>query len=256
MASHSFEPKRYNSLSVIMPFRDEQATLHHALNRLLTVEFPVPVEVVLVDDGSQDDGVGTIRDLLLLDNVVLLRSEEGRGKGNAVRCGLNVASGDIVAVLDADLEYDPADLVPLVAAVQSGRTSVAYGRRPRSRKTFYSFWYMVGGRATSLWASLLFRSRVRDMHTSLKVAPREVWLSLGLRCDGFDLDTELTARLLRSGHRITELPVSYSARGKEEGKKLRWTAGVKSMWLLTRIRLEAMDGSVAQDAQPETNVAV
>ncbi len=256
MASPSFQPKPYDSLSVIMPFRDEQATLRHALSRLLAVEFSIPLEVVLVDDGSQDRSVDTIEDLLSLDHVLLLRNEEGRGKGNAVRSALNDVSGDIVAVLDADLEYDPADLVPLVNAVRSGQASVAYGCRPRSRDSFYSFWYMVGGRATSLWASLLFGSRVRDIHTSLKVASRDLWHSLGLRCDGFDLDTEITARSLRLGHRIVELPVGYSARSKKEGKKLRWTAGVKSMWLLTRIRLEAAKPPAAQEAQPETNVAV
>jgi glycosyltransferase involved in cell wall biosynthesis len=248
MASEPLDTATPSGLSVIMPFRNEQASLRLALSRLLLVDFEMPLQVILVDDGSTDKSIASIEDLL--PRVELIAIEPGRGKGYAVRTGLGAASNKIVAVLDADLEYDPRDLVPLVQMVRDGAATVAYGSRPLSPSAFYSFWYMVGGRATSLWASLLYGCRVRDIHTSLKVAPRSVWNSLSLRCDGFDLDSEITAKLLRSGHRISEIPIGYQARSRAEGKKLRWTAGVKSLWVLTRSRFEpARDTAVIQEAQ-------
>jgi glycosyltransferase involved in cell wall biosynthesis len=248
MASEPLDIATSSGLSVIMPFRNEQASLPLALSRLLSVDFKMPLQVVLVDDGSTDESIASIENLL--SHVELISIDPGRGKGYAVRMGLGAASKEIVAVLDADLEYSPNDLVPLVQAIRDGAATVAYGSRPLSPRAFYSLWYMVGGRATSLWASLLYGCRVRDIHTSLKVAPRSVWNSLSLRCDGFDLDSEITAKVLRSGHRIHEVPVGYQARSRAEGKKLRWTAGVKSLWVLTRSRFEPVrDAAVVQEAQ-------
>lgn len=224
-------------LTVIVPFRNEEATLYRALERLLAVDFDFEVEVIAVDDGSTDRSVDSIRGLLHDARIKLVRLPGGRGKGHAVRAGLAVSRGWLVAILDADLEYDARDLIPLVEAIRSEKTTVAYGSRPPDRESFYSFWYMVGGRATSLWATLLFGSPVRDMHTSLKVAPRSVWESLALERNGFDLDSEITAKFLRSGYRILEIPVSYKARTRAEGKKLRWTAGLKSILVITQIRM-------------------
>jgi glycosyltransferase involved in cell wall biosynthesis len=222
--------------SVVMPFHNEMATLRPALERLLKADLPVRLQVVLVDDGSTDGSVESVEDLLSDERLTMIQNSRRSGKGNAVRTGLAAADGYLVGILDADLEYDPADFSKLVASVSEGDATVAYGNRPLGRHSTYSFWYMVGGRLTSLWASILFNRWVADIHTCLKVAPLELWRSFDLRCDGFDLDSEVTARFLKAGHRIYEVPISYHARSRTEGKKLRWTDGVKSLWVLTRIR--------------------
>lgn len=237
MTSKTDGHARPATVTVIMPFRDEEATLRLAIEQLLQVDLETELEVIAVDDGSTDGSVGSIAPLLSDPRIRLISEPVGRGKGYAVRLGLSEASGDIVAILDADLEYRADDLALLVAAIVRGEATVAYGIRPPGRKSFYSFWYMVGGRLTSLWASLVFGIRVRDMHTALKVASREMWNSIQLHRNGFDLDTEITAKFLRSGHRILEIPVNYKARSRSEGKKLRWTAGLTSLWVITETRL-------------------
>lgn len=222
--------------SVIVPFYNESKTLRPALERLLKTEIPLPLQLVLVDDGSTDDGFQTVEDLTYDERVVVVRKPRNEGKGSAVRAGLEVADGHLVGILDADLEYDPIDFVPLIEVIAGGGASVAYGTRPFGAHAAFSFWYEVGARATSLWASMLFNTWLTDIHTCLKVARAEVWRSLDLRCDGFDGDAEATAKFLKAGHRIHEVPSSYQARGRAEGKKLVWTDGLRTLWILTRVR--------------------
>jgi glycosyltransferase involved in cell wall biosynthesis len=225
------------SLSVVMPFYNEARTLRPALERLLKTDLPVRLQVVLVDDGSTDDSVRTIEDLLSDDRILLVTHTNNSGKGRAVRSGLAEADSYLAGVLDADMEYDPDDLKRLLAVILEGDATVAYGTRSFGPGSIFSFWYVLGNKVTSFWASLLFNTWLTDIHTCLKVAPLEVWHALELRCDGFDLDSEATARFRRAGHRIYEVPVSYTARGRAEGKKLHWIDGIKSLWILTRVRL-------------------
>lgn len=220
-----------------MPFYNEAATLRPALERLLKTDLPVRVQVILVDDGSTDGSLGTVDDLASDDRIIVIRKDRNEGKGSAVRAGLGVAGGHVASVLDADLEYDPADFEPLLRVILDGDATVAFGTRLFGGHTVFSFWYVIGNKVTSLWASFLFDTWLSDIYTCFKVAPLEVWRSLGLRCNGFALEAEATGKFLRRGHRIYEIPISYRARDRAAGKKLRWTDGFGALWTLLRVRL-------------------
>lgn len=224
-------------LSVVMPVYNERATLRASLERLLKTDLQAEVEVIVVDDGSVDSGLETIADLLEEDRVRLLRHDRNRGKGAALVTGIAEASGDYLTVLDADLEYDPANLSLLLEPISQEDATVVYGVRSFGSHTAYSFWYVVGNKLVCLWASFLFNAWVRDVETCLKVAPVEVWRSLAIRSNGFGIEAEVTAKLLRNKERIFEVPINYKARSREEGKKLSWRDGIEALWIIFRVRL-------------------
>jgi glycosyltransferase involved in cell wall biosynthesis len=220
-----------------MPVYNERDTLRTALDRLLAVEMPIPTEVLVVDDGSTDGCTDTIADLVEAGRVRLLTQRPNQGKGAALRRGIAEAEGDLLTILDADLEYDPGDFPALLQPILDGDARVVYGARSYGGHAAYSFWFVVGNKMLALWASLLFDAWLTDIETCLKVAPTSTWRSVDLRSDGFGIEAELTGKLLARRERIFEVPISYRARGREEGKKIQWTDGVAALWILARIRL-------------------
>ncbi|MGH2731967.1 MAG: glycosyltransferase family 2 protein [Actinomycetota bacterium] len=220
-----------------MPVYNERARLRASLERLLKAELPLPVEILVVDDGSQDDGVSTIGDFVEAGRVRLIRHERNQGKGAAVRTGIAQASGDVLTIYDADLEYEPSDLRRLLELIVEGEAEVVYGTRSFGAHSAYSFWYVLGNRAVSFWTSFLFNTWLSDIETCFKVAKTSVWRSLRLRSRGFGLEAEVTARFLKAGYRIFEAPISYRARTREEGKKLRWTDGIAALRITLGVRL-------------------
>jgi glycosyltransferase involved in cell wall biosynthesis len=224
------------SLTVVMPVLNERATLRRAVKRLLETELPVPLEVLIVDDGSTDGCLDTIADLVESDEVRVVRHQRNQGKGAAVRTGIREASGSILTILDADLEYDPADYADLLQPMLAGEARVVYGTRQFGAHTAYSFWYVMGNKALAFVASFLYDTWLTDVETCFKMADTAIWRRLDLRSDGFEIEVEFTGKVLRSGERIFEQPISYKARGREEGKKLQWTDGVRALWVLARIR--------------------
>lgn len=224
-------------LTVVMPFYNEHATLRVALERLLKTELSQTFEVLLVDDGSQDGSAGTITDLVDGERVRLLTHERNMGKGAAIQTGVGAARARLLSILDADLEYDPQNFQGLMDAIHHHDAEVVYGVRSFGSHTAYSFWFVIGNRMVSLWTSFLFNVWLRDIETCLKMMPVEVWQSLDLGSRGFGIEAETTAKLLRKGHQIFEVPIDYRARTREEGKKLNWTDGVQALWLIFRIRV-------------------
>jgi glycosyl transferase family 2 len=152
------------------------------------------------------------------------------------------AKGEVALVQDADLEYDPAEFPLLLAPIERGRAEVVYGSRSFAAHSAYSFWFVIGNKLVTLWTNVLFNSYLSDMETCYKLMPLSVWRSLDLRSDGFDIEPEITAKLLKNGHRIYEVPISYAARGRVEGKKLTWRDGVTALWTLSRIRIAPRKG--------------
>jgi dolichol-phosphate hexosyltransferase len=225
------------SLTVVVPVFNERETLRFALERLLKTSFPLPIEVIVVDDGSTDKSVEAISDLVDAGEVRLVRHETNRGKGAAVRTGIAEATSDLLTVLDADLEYDPANFVDLLEPLLAGEARVVYGTRSFGSHTAYSFWFVVGNKMLSLWASFLFNTWLSDLETCFKMAETDLWRSLDLRKDGFGIEPEITAKFLQSGERIYEVPIRYRARGRAEGKKIRWTDGVEALWILAHARV-------------------
>lgn len=221
-------------LSVLIPVYNEERTLERLLDAV--EERPEVSELVIVDDGSTDrtPEILSARDFKV--PVQVIRHERNRGKGAALRTAIAAATGDVALVQDADLEYDPAEFPLLLAPIERGRAEVVYGSRSFAAHSAYSFWFVIGNKLVTLWTNVLFNSYLSDMETCYKLMPLSVWRSLDLRSDGFDIEPEITAKLLRSGRRIYEVPISYAARGRVEGKKLTWRDGVMALWTLSRIR--------------------
>ena len=230
-------------LSILMPVYNEAGTVEQAIREVLDAELPLESELVLVDDGSTD---GTAEVLAGLDlpggRVRILRHERNRGKGAAVRTALGSARGEVSAIFDADLEYRPEDLAPLMEPIQAGLTNAVFGERAFDGYTSHSFLFVLGNRGVTLAANILFNVYIRDLMTCHKVLRTEVFRSLPLREPGFGIEAEIAARLLQRGERIFELPVRYRARSNEEGKKLTATDGLRVLRTLVRCRLTPARG--------------
>jgi len=228
---------RFTRLTVIMPCFNERATLRRALDRLLAVDMPLPTEVLVVDDGSTDGCIDTIKDLVEDGAVRLVQQPVNQGKGAALQRGFAEATGDLLTILDADLEYDPQDFPHLIEPILEGETRVVYGARSYGGHAAYSFWFVVGNKLVALTASILFDAWLTDVETCLKVAPTDLWRRVEITSKGFGIEAEVTGKFLKMGERIFEGPISYRARGREEGKKIQWTDGIEALWILLRIRL-------------------
>jgi len=225
------------SLSVLIPVLNEVETLRPALDRLLKTELGIRLDIVVIDDGSTDGSLEAIQDLVEAGTVRAIRHPVNRGKGAALRSGIAEAQGDVLTVLDADLEYDPGDYRLMLQVVVEDQAEVVYGTRSFGAHTAFSFWYVVGNKAVSFWASFLYNTWLSDLETCFKMAWRDIWTDLELTQNGFGVEAEATARFLRAGHLIHEVPISYRARSRADGKKLKWTDGVHALAILLRIRL-------------------
>jgi glycosyltransferase involved in cell wall biosynthesis len=237
VAERDVVPPKLRKLSVIVPVFNERNTVVEVLRRMRAVDLPdgIEREIIVVDDGS-DDGT---RDVLrqLGDSTVRVVLHDGnRGKGAAVRTGLALASGDYVLIQDADLEYDPDDWPRLIAPVVRGRTRVVYGSRFTGERRNMLFLHWIGNRMLSLVTNVLYNTTLSDMETCYKLVDRTLLVDLGLRCDQFDIEPEITAKLLKRGIRIYEVPISYMGREFDEGKKITWRDGFAALWTLVKFR--------------------
>ncbi len=226
-------------LSLIMPVYNEGETLETVLRRVGEVPMPVPYELVVVDDGSHDGAVDRIDRAWLpnADDVIVVKARRNQGKGAALRKGFAVATGDILGVQDADLEYDPMQIPELVRPLLDGRAEVVFGTREFGAHASFSFWYVVGNKALSLFASALFDRYVTDIYTCYKFMTRHRYEQLHLTADGFEIEAELAGGVLRNGARVYEIPISYAARSRAEGKKITPRDGITGLSRLVRVRL-------------------
>jgi len=223
-------------LTIVVPVYNEAKTIERLLRRVR--EVPLNVEVIVVDDGSTD---GT-RDVLpglegeLIDRLIL--HEQNRGKGAALRTGFAAATGDVVVVQDADLEYDPTEIPMLLRPILSGKADAVYGSRflgGPHRVLF--FWHSVGNRFLTLLSNMFTDVNLTDMETCYKMVRRELLQTLPLTAERFGIEPELTARLAQAGARIYELPISYDGRSYAEGKKIGWKDGVSALWSIWKYNL-------------------
>ena len=227
---------RFRTLSVIVPVFNERSTVAEIVRRMRSVELPVEREIVVVDDGS-DDGTGDVLTQLRDSTVRVVKHARNQGKGAAIRTGLESSSGDLVLVQDADLEYDPDDWPRLLAPVLKGRARVVYGSRFTGERRNMLFLHWVGNRFLSLVTNVLYNSTLSDMETCYKLFDRRVLDGVRLRADRFDFEPEFTAKVLRRGIRIYEVPISYAGREPSEGKKITWHDGVIALWTLVKYRV-------------------
>lgn len=222
-------------VSVLVPVYNEAETLATALKRILQVDYPCDAEVVVVDDGSTD-ATPEILHGLNEPRLRVLTHPVNRGKGAAIRTAAGHATGDYMIVCDADLEYSPEEIPRLLQPVLAGDADVVYGSRTFGSHTAYSFWYVMGNKVVTLYANIAFNSWISDLETCFKLLPLPLYRELDVRSAGFGMEAEVTGKLLARGHRPYEVPISYKARSREEGKKLTWQDGVEALWILSRER--------------------
>ncbi|HKJ91956.1 MAG TPA: glycosyltransferase family 2 protein [Longimicrobiales bacterium] len=224
-------------LSVIMPVYNEAATVEASIQRVWRV--PLDMELICVDDGSSDGTADVLR-RLETDGVIdrLLIHEVNRGKGAAVRTGIEAATGDIIVVQDADLEYDPLELPLLIQPILDGRADAVFGSRFQggAHRVLY-FWHSIGNGLLTLLSNMLTDLNLTDMETCYKAVRADLMKSLPLRARRFGIEPELTARLAQAGARVYEIPISYHGRTYDEGKKIGWKDGIAALWFILRYNL-------------------
>jgi glycosyltransferase involved in cell wall biosynthesis len=240
-------------LSIIMPVYNEIDTIAEILRRVRAVPLTVPVgygpeddslvsferEIVILDDGSTDGTREILHAVADESEISVILHEQNQGKGAAVRTALEHASGDVMLIQDADLEYDPREYPALLQPIVEGRSQVVYGSRFRGGPTkAMFFWHMVGNRLLTLVTNILYNTILSDMETCYKAFTREVSEQLDLRAPGWGFDPEITAQILKLGYRIYEVPISYTGREFEEGKKIGWRDGLTVLWTLLKYRIK------------------
>lgn len=222
-------------VSFIIPIRNEEDLLERVLERVRAL--PLDKELVLVDDGSTDRTPEILRREEQHADTVVLRHAVNQGKGMAIRTGLEHATGDIVIVQDADLEYDPEEVPSIVRPIMEGQTNAAYGSRFMGRIEKMRLPNYIANRFLSLMVSLLYGQKMTDLETAYKAFRRELVQSIPLSCRRFEFDPEVTSKVLKRGERILEVPISYNARTFEEGKKIGWKDFIKAILMLWKVRL-------------------
>jgi glycosyltransferase involved in cell wall biosynthesis len=225
----------FRKLSVIVPVFDERNTVVEIVRRMRAVDLPLDLEIVIVDDGSTD-GTRAVLSQLADSTVRVITHDVNRGKGAAIRSGLAAVTGDLVLVQDADLEYDPEDWPKLLAPMFRGKASVVYGSRFTGERRNMLFLHWVGNRFLSLATNVLYNTTLSDMETCYKLFDRTLIDSIPLRAERFEFEPEITAKILRRGVRIYEVPISYTGREFDEGKKITWRDGLIALWTLVKYR--------------------
>jgi len=222
-------------LSVIMPCYNEAATLSAILEKVRAIK--IDMQIIAVDDNSSDNTFAILQREAANDpNMIVVRHPTNRGKGAAVRSGLARAIGDIVLIQDADLEYDPEDYYELVRPIAEGRVNVVFGSRFSGRHTGMYFWNALGNKGLTFLTNFLFNCWISDMETCYKVMRTEIMRDLALKSNDFRLEPEIAAKVLKRGHRIYEVPVSYLGRTYEEGKKMKPSQGFYAILALLKYR--------------------
>lgn len=223
-------------LSVLIPCYNEAATVSTMLDHVAKVD--LPMELIAVDDCSKDDTYAVLqREASVRPNLRVVRHERNQGKGAAIRTALQHATGEIVVIQDADMEYDPQDYYELIKPIQGGRVDVVFGSRFQGRHTGMYFWNAIGNKGLTFLTNLLFNCWISDMETCYKMMRTDIMRSLNLVSNDFRIEAEITAKVLTQGHKIYEVPISYLGRTYEEGKKMHPKYGFLTVWALFRLRV-------------------
>lgn len=222
-------------LSVIIPIYNEKKTIQEIIDRVWNTE--IPHEIILVDDGSIDGTREIIKKYEDREDMKVIYHEENQGKGAAVRTGIDNASGDVLIIQDADLEYDPRDYPALLKPIQEGVADVVYGSRflGASRRVAM-FWHMVANKMLTLLTNILYDTILTDMETGYKVFKREIVEDMPLHAKRFEFEPEFTAKILKRDVRIFEVPITFNPRDYEEGKKIGLADAFEAVWALIKYR--------------------
>jgi glycosyltransferase involved in cell wall biosynthesis len=223
-------------LSILMPVYNEEERVERAITEMLETKLPTDFELIIVNDGSSDRTREILNSRQWGPNVRLFEHAVNQGKGAAIQTGLREARGEFSAIMDADLEYDPADLGLLMPPLMSGKVNAAFGVRAFDGYSSHSFLFVLGNRGVTLACNIIFNVYVRDIMTMHKMIRTDLFRSLSLREPGFAIEPEITARLVQKKERIYEVPVHYHARSNVEGKKLTALDGFRVLRTLVRCK--------------------
>jgi hypothetical protein len=223
-------------ISIIVPVFNEAATVAAVVARLLEIDLPAPREIIVVNDGSSDGTRAVLDDLAATPQLTVIHADRNRGKGHAIRLGFAHARGTVFAIQDADLELDPAQLAFLVDPILRGSSSVVYGSRFLRGRPNAPWVSIAANRALTALTNAVYGSSLTDMETCYKIMQGDVARSLELTADRFDIEPEITARLLNAGHTIDERPVTFTPRSRAAGKKIGWRDGLAAVRVLLRLR--------------------
>jgi glycosyltransferase involved in cell wall biosynthesis len=223
-------------ISIVVPVYNESRTVASVIERLIAIDLPAAREILVVNDGSTDGTREVLDQVIERPELRIIHAEKNGGKGSAIRIGFARASGTIVAIQDADLELDPAQLADLVKPILDGRTRVVYGSRFLAGRPDAPWLSIAANQALTGATNLLFGSRLTDMETCYKVMASDIAKSLNLESNRFDIEPEITAKLLRAGHSILELPIRFEPRSRAQGKKIGWRDGVRAIQVLLKYR--------------------
>jgi len=221
-------------LSVIIPVYNERATILEILKKVSSV--PIQKEIIIVDDGSTDGTKEVLEKLQKREDLKIIFKNKNEGKGAAIKKGLQYVSGNVVVIQDADLEYNPMDWLKMLNIIQGKKVDVVYGSRVLGRGKKSSLAFYLGGRFLSWITNFLYNTKITDEPTCYKMFKAEVIKSLNLKCKKFEFCPEVTAKVLKRGYKILEVPINYKPRSRKEGKKIRWKDGLIAIWTLIKYR--------------------
>ena len=228
-----------SKISVVIPVYNEKSTVSTIVDTVRNVELPIEKEIIIIDDGSSDGTTAVVEDLRSQYNLVLISHEKNRGKGAALRSGFEAATGDIVIIQDADLEYSPEEYPKLIAPILDGKADVVYGSRfvgSEAHRVIY-FWHMVGNKFLTLLSNMFTNINLTDMETCYKVFSKKIIDQITICENRFGFEPEITAKIAKMNCRIYEVGISYSGRSYEEGKKIGWRDGVRALWCIVKYNL-------------------
>jgi len=225
-------------LSIVIPVYNEEKTIEEIIKKVLAVKIPkIEKELVVVDDCSTDGTREILSNLKKkYSKIKIYYHQQNQGKGAAVRDGIKLATGDLVIIQDADLEYDPQDIPKLLKPILEGKAQVVYGSRFTGERKNMLFWHWVGNRLLTLVLNILYDTTISDMEVCYKLFTRKAFEGITLKENRWGFDPEITVKFLKKGIRIYEMPISYSGREFWEGKKIKWKDGFRILWILLKYK--------------------
>jgi glycosyltransferase involved in cell wall biosynthesis len=225
-------------LSIVIPVYNEKRTIKEIIKRVLAVKIPmVEKELIVVDDCSTDGTRKILNNLKKkYPKIKIYYHQQNQGKGAAVRDGIKLASGDLFIIQDADLEYDPKDIPKLLKPILEGKSQVVYGSRFTGERKNMLFWHWLGNKFLTLVLNILYNTTISDMEVCYKLFTKKAFEGITLKENRWGFDPEITVKFLKKGIRIYEVPISYSGREFEEGKKIKWKDGFRILWILIKYK--------------------